>query len=193
MDLSLVTPTTTIVKDHLPLKISLLHQSVKRFFFFFEEMKFNAQDFRFFVFVICTVSFWPRACFLDGKLWNFQVENGGEKPTQAVPENSKELCEPSTADPSENAPIVGEDAVSTQKDEVAPATAVDAPIADGEFFIYFFFFFVSLYHSLTVLKALSFLCLCVSIRSKLQDYRNSKLKVLFFFYFRRYAESDFDS
>ena len=139
MDLSLVTPTTTIVKDHLPLKISLLHQSVKRFFFFFffEEMKFNAQDFRFFVFVICTVSFWPRACFLDGKLWNFQVENGGEKPTQAVPENSKELCEPSTADPSENAPIVGEDAVSTQKDEVAPATAVDAPIADGEFFIFF--------------------------------------------------------
>ena len=166
MDLSLVTPTTTIVKDHLPLKISLLHQSVKRFFFFFfEEMKFNAQDFRFFVFVICTVSFWPRACFLDGKLWNFQVENGGEKPTQAVPENSKELCEPSTADPSENAPIVGEDAVSTQKDEVAPATAVDAPIADGEFFIFFFFFIVSLYHSLTVLKALSFLCLCVSIRS----------------------------
>lgn len=147
MDLSLVTPTTTIVKDHLPLKISLLHQSVKRFFFFFEEMKFNAQDFRFFVFVICTVSFWPRACFLDGKLWNFQVENGGEKPTQAVPENSKELCEPSTADPSENAPIVGEDAVSTQKDEVAPATAVDAPIADGEFFI---FFSSSLFRSITL-------------------------------------------
>ncbi|XP_075661412.1 uncharacterized protein LOC142631196 isoform X2 [Castanea sativa] len=61
-----------------------------------------------------------------------KVENGGEKPTQAVAENSKELCEPSTADPSENAPIVGEDAVSTQKDEVAPATAVDAPIADGD-------------------------------------------------------------
>lgn len=141
------------------------------------------------------MSFWSRACFLDGKLWNFQVENGGEKPTQAVGENSKELCEPSTADPSENAPIVGEDAVSTQKDEVAPATAVDAPIADGEFF--FFFFFVSLCHSLTLLKALSFLCLCVSILSKLYDYRNSKLKVLFFFifyyYFRRYAESDFDS
>ena len=110
-------------------------------------MKFNAQDFRFFVFVICTVSFWPRACFLDGKLWNFQVENGGEKPTQAVPENSKELCEPSTADPSENAPIVGEDAVSTQKDEVAPATAVDAPIADGEFFI---FFSSSLFRSITL-------------------------------------------
>lgn len=145
------------------------------------------------------MSFWSRACFLDGKLWNFQVENGGEKPTQAVGENSKELCEPSTADPSENAPIVGEDAVSTQKDEVAPATAVDAPIADGEFF--FFFFFVSLCHSLTLLQALSFLCLCVSILSKLYDYRNSKLKVLFFFifyyyfyfYFRRYAESDFDS
>nr|POF10721.1 hypothetical protein CFP56_03397 [Quercus suber] len=58
------------------------------------------------------------------------VENGGEKPTPAVAENSKELCEPSPADPSKFAPIVGEDAVSTQKDEVAPATAVDAPIAD---------------------------------------------------------------
>lgn len=147
------------------------------------------------------MSFWSRACFLDGKLWNFQVENGGEKPTQAVGENSKELCEPSTADPSENAPIVGEDAVSTQKDEVAPATAVDAPIVDGEFFFLLLLllcFALSLSH---LLKALSFLCLCVSILSKLYDYRNSKLKVLFFFifyyyfyfYFRRYAESDFDS
>nr|POE95619.1 hypothetical protein CFP56_22756 [Quercus suber] len=58
------------------------------------------------------------------------VENGGEKPTQAVAENSKELCEPLPADPSKFAPIVGEDAMSTQKDEVAPATAVDASIAD---------------------------------------------------------------
>jgi len=99
-----------------------------------------------------------------------------------VAENSKELCEPSTADPSENAPIVGEDAVSTQKDEVAPATAVDAPIADGEFFIYFFFFFVSLYHFLTVLKALSFLCLCFD---SVKTLRLSKLEdesfVLFYF------------
>ena len=144
----------------------------QKVFFFFEEMKFNAQDFRFFVFVICTVSFWSRACFLDGKLCGiFRLR---------MVENSKELCEPSMADPSQNALIVREDAVSTQKDEVAPTTAVDAPIANGEFF---FFSSSSLFRSitLTVLKALSFLCLCVLIRSKLYNYQNSKLKVLSFF------------
>ncbi|GMY15098.1 protein msp1 [Fagus crenata] len=62
-----------------------------------------------------------------------KVENGGgasEKPIQTA-ENSKELCAPATADPSENTPIVEGDDVSPQKDEVEPAVAVAAPIADG--------------------------------------------------------------
>uniref|UniRef100_A0A2N9E8F9 AAA+ ATPase domain-containing protein n=1 Tax=Fagus sylvatica TaxID=28930 RepID=A0A2N9E8F9_FAGSY len=62
-----------------------------------------------------------------------KVENGGgasEKPIQTA-ENSKELCAPATADPSENTPIVEGDDVSPQKDEVEPAIAVAAPIADG--------------------------------------------------------------
>lgn len=127
------------------------------------------------------MSFWSRACFLDGKLWNFQVENGGEKPTQAVGENSKELCEPSTADPSENAPIVGEDAVSTQKDEVAPATAVDAPIADGEFF-----FLLLLCFALSLSHFAQSFIISLSVRfDSVKTLRLSKLEVESFvlFYF----------